>query len=166
MEAAYDHMQKLALYSLNKNSDFPYESILERFHNILDDRGLADYEFSKWENLYDVGGLKEKILSLPEYYVNGYGEKKIIPRNHFMIEIFRTPTSEPPTLFNLFKIGFYAGLVRSNIKVSDYPDGVVKLFRDLKLHTLSNYIAKDSPVRLPENIIELISNVFKTNLEI
>ena len=139
MEAAYIKIQKLAAYHLTKNPDFDFQTFFENIKQLNDKDNTVCFE---WQKGYNIGGLKDKILSLAEYSINGYGEKTLHRRHHFMISIFRTAESEPPTVFNLLKIGFYTGLVKTGIKVSDYPEGVVKLFRDFKLDQISNYISK------------------------
>jgi len=138
MEAAFIKIQKLAAYHLTKNPDFDFQTFWENIKVLNDDETVC----FEWQQGYNIGGLKEKIMPLAEYSINGYGEKTIHRRNHFMISIFRTPEEEPGTVCNLLKIGFYTGLVKTGIKVSEYPEGVVKLFRDFKLDQISNYISK------------------------
>jgi hypothetical protein len=106
---------------------------------------LADVELEKWANGYAVGTLVHSVLSLPEYVTNGYGHQEVKMKNHCLIEIFRTPETERPTVYNILKIAFYAGLVRSNLKVRDFPDGIVKLFLDFKVYTPFNFMEKSDP---------------------
>ena len=146
METAYCSIQKLAAYHISKNPDFDFQTVLEKLRDQIDDETVC----FEWHDGYTIGGLKDKIMPLVEYTINGYGEKTIHRRNHFMISIFRTAESEPATVFNLLKIGFYTGLVKTGIKVSDYPEGVVKLFRDFKLDQISNYISKTDLTMLKE----------------
>jgi hypothetical protein len=138
MEAAYGSIQKLAAYHISKNPDFDFQAFLEKLRNQIDN----DTVCFEWSDGHNIGGLKDKIMPLVEYNINGYGEKTVHRRNHFMISIFRIAESEPATVFNLLKIGVYTGLVKTGMKVSDYPEGVVKLFRDFKLDQISNYISK------------------------
>ena len=43
----------------------------------------------------------------PEYYIDGYGNKKIIEENHFYIQTIRIPLLEEPTLRKIIQIGKY-----------------------------------------------------------
>jgi len=133
MESLYDRVQKSAI-----SSDNELEA-LERLREKLGEH--ADFPVGQWVTLYDVGGIVDRVMALPEYTIDGYGVRKCT-RNHFLMEMFRTPRVNPPTLYNVLKIAFYGGLVRANLKASDYPDGIVKLFKDFKLHALVNYIEK------------------------
>ena len=157
MEAAYNHIQKLAAYHFTKNPDFDFQTVLDRMKEI---KGIKEGHF-EWQNGHAIGGLKEKIMPLPEYSINGYGEKIIHRRNHFMMAIFRTVESES-TVSNLLQIGFHTGLVKTGMKVSDYPEGVVKLFRDFKLDHISNYISKLdlTALDIPDDILNSISRAF------
>ena len=151
MEAAYGSIQKLAAYHISKNPDFDFQAFLEKLRNQIDN----DTVCFEWSDGHNIGGLKDKIMPLVEYNINGYGEKSVHRRNHFMISIFRIAESEPATVFNLLKIGVYTGLVKTGMKVSDYPEGVVKLFRDFKLDQISNYISKTDLNALNDVLSEL-----------
>ena len=157
MEAAYNHIQKLAAYHFSKNPEFDFPTVLDRIKSI---KGIKQEGCFIWQNGHNIGGLKEKIMPLVEYTINGYGEKIIHRRNHFMMSIFRTAEDEP-TVCNLLQIGFYTGLVKTGIKVSDFPEGVVKLFRDFKLDHISNYISKSIALDIPDDILNSISSAFK-----
>ena len=45
---------------------------------------------SKWKNIPQ--DIVESIMTLPEYYKNGYGDEHIIETNHFLIQQVRIPT--------------------------------------------------------------------------
>ena len=142
LQEVYNQLQSLAQFRLNKDSSFNYTAALERLYNILDDHGLADVELPAWATGYNIGNIVHTVRSLPEYVIDGYGHQEKKDKNHFLIEIFRTAETERPTVFNILKIGFYAGLVRSNLKPRDFPEGIVKLFQDFTLYQLNNYIDK------------------------
>lgn len=72
----------------------------------------------------------KKVLVLPEKLTSGWGVDELLDKNHFMIQIFRIPLQEQPTLFNLLKIGIYTGLLLNTLKAQDFPEGIVKAFED------------------------------------
>ena len=56
----------------------------------------------------------QKIMLLPEFYIDGYGDKNIIEKNHFIIQTIRIPLQEKPSLRKIIQIalniGQYTGL--------------------------------------------------------
>jgi hypothetical protein len=159
----YTYVQGMALSQANREAaGFSYTRVLENLRTVFHHHDLANIEVSKWARGYQVGNLVQTVLTLPEWTINGYGHQEIIPRNHFLIEVFRTPETEKPTLFHIIKLGFYAGLTRSNLKVRDFPDGVVKLFHDFKIHELSKFVDKADMegLTLPDTLLLDINKAF------
>jgi len=56
----------------------------------------------------------QKIMLLPEFYIDGYGDQNIIEKNHFIIQTIRIPLKEQPSLRKIIQIalniGQYTGL--------------------------------------------------------
>ena len=84
----------------------------------------------------------KKVLPLPEKIISGFGIEELIDKNHWIIQIFKIPLNDPPTLGNLLKIAIYNGLLQVNIKSNDLPEGIVKAYKDLKMHNMINYISR------------------------
>jgi hypothetical protein len=57
----------------------------------------------------------DELMSLPEFYINGHGDKKIIEVNHFVIQTVRIPRNDPPSLRKMIQValnvGQYIGIV-------------------------------------------------------
>jgi hypothetical protein len=69
-----------------------------------------------------------------------------------MIQIFRIPYRDPPTLINLLKIAIYTGLLMLTLRVNDFPDGIVKAYKDLRMHNLINFISREDYIHLMEQM--------------
>lgn len=112
---------------------------------------------SHWNGEILPGGVihqtfTDKVLSLPEKYIDGYRETDIIPSNHYMIEIFRTPLENEPTLKNIMNIAYNVGLALSHIRQRDFPEGLVKTFKSLKAYNLVSFIAPSCATKLNEEL--------------
>ena len=57
---------------------------------------LDIYQAKKWKSISKR--ITEKIMLLPEYYIDGYDNKKIIENNHFIIQQVRIPNKEKATI--------------------------------------------------------------------
>jgi hypothetical protein len=59
------------------------------------------------------------IMSLPEFYIDGYGNQNIIEENHFLIQTVRIPQNEKPSLRKIcqvaLNIGQYQGITKKKI---------------------------------------------------
>lgn len=81
----------------------------------------------------------KSIMSLPEFMINGYGEKHIIEENHFLIQQVRIPSTEECTLRKIIQlalnIGQYEGYTQG--RSSRYSD-----YASLKLTKVSRYVNK------------------------
>ena len=53
--------------------------------------------------------LAEKVLSLPEYHILGNGRQEILEHNHFIIQTFRIPLNEKPSLKKIGQIALNIG---------------------------------------------------------
>lgn len=50
-----------------------------------------------------------KVMSLPEYTIDGHEKKTIVAKNHFLIQTVRIPLSEPPTLRKIMQVALNVG---------------------------------------------------------
>ena len=145
MTDLFEDIQTLATKFLRKNKDLDYIKLLDELRDIMGDS--ANISLNHWckgfqteEDMYCT--FTRKVLPLPEKVISGFGDMEYIDKHHFIIEVFRTPLKEEATLFNLLKISFYCGLLLSNLKVNDLPEGIVKAYRDLKMHNLINFVSR------------------------
>lgn len=69
----------------------------------------------------------KKYMKLPEYYIDGYGNKSTYEFNHVIIESIRIPTSKEPTLGNIMYLGKLIGLFQAISHNSAIYDGRTKL---------------------------------------
>ena len=87
----------------NKNADGkkfwqPIKKILEENDNI---------KSLKWKNINKKD--QERIMLLPEYYIDGYGNQHIIELNHFIIQTVRIPLQEKVSLKKIIQIALNIG---------------------------------------------------------
>jgi hypothetical protein len=95
----------------------------------------------------------DNVLDVPEYYIDGRGEKKIIEVNHFLIQTVRIPLTEEPSVRKIIQvalnIGQYTG---SGGKKQDWM-------------SLDNYISKaeikNIDKQLPGDILDELKNILK-----
>lgn len=162
VQELFDHVQQLASHVIKKSPDIDYQTIIENITLITADENIR---FSCWAERVMPNGLlyeniTRKVLPLVEKTVNGYGEERCLHRNHFMIEIFRTPTQQSsPDLCALLKIAVYLGFIRHNLRDSEFPEGVVRLFRDFKAWALINFIEEGRAVKVSEELVEEINDI-------
>lgn len=68
-------------------------------------------------------------MSMPEFFINGYGNTEIIEKNHFLIQTVRIPENEEPSLKKVcqiaLNIGQYQGYTRKTIKNNSITDYVL-----------------------------------------
>lgn len=151
----FELIQTLTQKFQRKDKDLDHELLVNSLAVVLDEEG--EYQFPDWHNDLKPGQIMyctftKKVLPLPEKIVSGYGVEEIIDKNHFMIQIFRIPYREEPTLLNLLKIAVYTGLLMTTLRSNDFPDGIVKAYKDLKMHNLINFISREHYTALMERM--------------
>lgn len=151
----FDVVQSLTQKFQRKYKDLNYDELVNGLHNALDE--YADLEFPEWHKDLQHGEIMyhtftKKVLPLPEKIISGYGTEELLDKNHFMIQIFRIPYQEQPTLFNLLRVAVYTGLLVLTLRANDFPDGIVKAYKDLKMHNLINFISRDNYTKLMEKM--------------
>jgi hypothetical protein len=67
----------------------------------------SDWQASKWKKLPKKDG--HAAMSLPESMTNGYGEVKMIEINHFVIQCYRIPSTEEPSLRKIMQLALNIG---------------------------------------------------------
>jgi len=114
-----------------------------------------DFVASHWKPISKV--LVHKIMSVPEYQRNGYGNEQIIEPHHFLIQQVRIPTTEKPSIRKIIQLGLNIGQWYGK------PDK--SLMKELKYETLnlnklSRYVSKKDIEKISKNIPdESIQNI-------
>ena len=161
----FESIQNLSQKFQKKTKDLDYLLFIEHINSLLGE--YINHKFPNWhEDLMEDGIMyhtfTKKVLQLPEKIISGFGNEEIIDKNHFMIQVFKIPLREDATLGNLVKIAVYTGFLSVNLKGNDFPDGIVKAYRDLKMHNLINYISRDDYTKLigvlPEDIVKQVTD--------
>jgi hypothetical protein len=161
----FDLTQTLTQKFQRKNKDLDYLLFIDHIDDLLGDH--SSLTFSNWHEDLAENGLMyhtftKKLLPLPEKIISGFGKEELLDKNHCMIQIFKIPFLEEPTLMNLLKIGVYTGILSVNLKSSDFPEGIVKAYRDLKMHNLINFISRDEYTKMmekmPDDIVKHITD--------
>jgi hypothetical protein len=144
----YDLVQTLVQKFQKKYKNLDHEKLITAMDALLTRENVSELELPAWhkdlgygEDMYCT--FTKKVLLLPEKIISGHGTIELITKNHFMIQIFRIPFRESPTLGNLLKVALYSGLLIGNLRVNDFPDGIVKAYKDLKMHNLINFVNRE-----------------------
>ena len=161
----FDLIQTLTQKFQRKNKDLDYLMFINHIQEVLGEHGTLT--FSSWHEDLAENGLMyhtftKKVLPLPEKIISGFGKEELLDKNHCMIQIFKIPLNEDPNLFNLLKIAVYSGILLVTLKASDFPEGIVKAYRDLKMHNLINFISRDNYTslmeKMPDDIVKQITD--------
>ena len=84
-------------------------------------------------------------MSIPEYTINGYGEKHIIEKNHFVIQTVRLPTNEEPSLRKIMQVA---------LNIAQYQASREPKIK-LKYNKIEDFILKnDSQTKLSDILSE------------
>jgi hypothetical protein len=111
----------------------------------LGDRVLGRPDPGPWSPDFAQGGamylcFTGKLLTLPESIINGFGQRQLLDKNHFMMQVFRIPLKEECSLGNLLRIACYTGILGACMKADDFPEGIVRTFKALNMHSLDCYV--------------------------
>jgi hypothetical protein len=129
-----------------------------------------DIVFSKWNPELKRNGemyhtFTKKILVMPEKIISGFGIEELVTLHHYIIQVFRIPFNEAPTLHNLLRVALYHGLL-VNLKVNDLTEGIVKSYKDLHMSDLINYIDRTEYKKLmehmPDDIVSVMTEALVT----
>lgn len=86
-----------------KNSNADGQKFWKPIKEILSNINI---KVEKWKNVNDEN---KKIMLMPEFIIDGYGNKKIIEINHFIIQTIRIPLTEEPSLRKIIQIALNIG---------------------------------------------------------
>lgn len=149
-ENLYTQVQTMASKLAKKHRTFlKYDDMIGALSEELKEKDFGLIPLGTWSPDFAFGGamyttFTSKVLLLPETIINGFGQKEVIDKNHFMMEIFRIPLHKPCTLENLLHIACYTGILGACMKSEDFPEGIVRTFKALNLHAMACYIDTDA----------------------
>ena len=145
-----------------KNIDFdglefwqPIKTLLLEYDNYKSEKG--------WKRPISTS-ITEKILNLPEYVINGKGEKITLEKEHFLIQQVRIPITEELSIRKVLQVAYNIGQYRG-MKSSELDDlllGDIQIKADLKIIDfmyksdiirLSKYISSEQLIKLNERLI-------------
>lgn len=168
----YNSVLELITKLTRRNKKVNYDAIIDTIRESLGE--YLDLQSEKtWSNEFEAPDgilyhtFTKKILVLPEKIISGHGTVELLDTNHCLMQIFRIPLHEKLTVFNLLRIAVYNGMLKNTIKVDDFPQGIVKAYRSLKIPELFNYIdsgeAEKLFAQIPEDTVkQLLSAVADT----
>ena len=117
IETLFNQIRKIAKQKRIKNASFDGKKFWQPIKTILSE---SSWKATKWRKQSKTR--YEKIMSMPEFFINGYGNTEIIEKNHFLIQTVRIPKNEYPSLKKVcqiaLNIGQYQGYTRKTIKNS------------------------------------------------
>lgn len=124
-------------------TEVDYDCLVNGIIDGLDEH--KDIVVGKWLTEYQNNGamyntFTRKILSEPEKLIDGFGNEIVIAKNHFMCEIFRIPLYRECTLGSVLSLACYTALVSFSLKKDDFPDGMVRAFKNMNMTALASYI--------------------------
>ena len=111
---------------------------------------LDKYYAPKWKKISKA--ITEKIMLLPEFTINGYGNKVIIENNHFIIQQVRIPIKEKATIKKIVQIalniGQYQGTNNNNF------------YNGVRFNDVNQFLHKNDIIALSKYItIDIISSI-------
>ena len=103
LEQLFNIVRDKAKYNKKNVKKFNGQAFWQPIKNIL--------EKSKWYGTWKKvpKALYSETIKLPEYYINGLGQTKIIESNHFIIQTVRIPQKELPSLRKVIQIALNVG---------------------------------------------------------
>lgn len=171
-DIVYKYSQKLKKMNNYANGQKMWQAIkplLEQFDSS---------KYPKWNTIILPNGeyynlIGDKVLSLTEYSINGKGKKKLVEHNHFIIQLFRIPQKEKPTLKKIIQLAFNAGQLSVFLKsktfepIDEYDiinkNNIVETYTKYEIYKLNNFIEKkcQNIVHIPDDVIKKIKFILK-----
>lgn len=155
---------------MNENlENITIEQLFNKIKKVLKEKNISNPNFngkdfwqplkailaqSKWEakswKKKDNKEYINKVMSLPEYYIDGYNNKETLKENHFLIQTVRIPMSkkeshkdeeEPPNLKKIMQvalnIGQYLGVSgKTTMKYNKITDYITEKESKIKVSEL------------------------------
>lgn len=132
VESLFNQISKISKKNRQNNISFDGKQFWQPIKDIL---STSDWKAVKWKmqskKRYGV------IMEMPEFIINGYGETKIIEKNHFLIQTARIPHNEEPSIKKIcqvaLNIGQYEGYTKETIENNDIKFFLLKSDSTTKL---------------------------------
>ena len=144
IETLFDQIMKILKQKRKKNVHFNGKKFWQPIKTILSE---SNWKATKWRE--QSKSKYEKIMNMPEFFINGYGNTEIIEKNHFLIQTVRIPKNEEPSLKKVcqiaLNIGQYQGYAKKTIKNNS--------IKNYLLNSECNILLKD--ILSNKNILEL-----------
>ena len=105
LKLMFDLIQKKSFEKNKKYSNFNGRAFWQPIKKILKDSD--NVKANKWKKINSKD--RKKVMALPEYYINGHGDKNMIAINHFIIQTIRIPLIEKPTLRKIIQVALNIG---------------------------------------------------------
>jgi hypothetical protein len=165
-QAIFQASQK-ARRSLQDNVDLIEKiwPLIEKELNKLDDSLLESLDLEWNESILEGGTYQEifrsKVLDLPVVQITGRGDRIIIGNYHYMNKVIQIPMKKSASLMSVAEIAHYLGLLYGKFTRKEFPEGLVKNFKDLKMNSCNNYISQSSvtEINLPHGFISDVRTV-------
>ena len=134
-------------YQLRKKNllNFDGQEFWQHIKKILEP--LDKYKASKWKTISKTK--THKIMLLSEYTIDGYENKIINEKNHFIIQQVRIPLKEIPNIKKIIQIALNIGQYKAFNNKSQF-DNISEFILKEDIIELSKY--------LTDNIIQKIDN--------
>ena len=117
IETLFERIRIVSKQKRRENPSFDGLKFWQPIKKILSE---SSWKATKWKKQSKTK--YEKIMSIPEYYIDGHGNTKIIEKNHFLIQTVRIPKNEEPSLRKVcqiaLNIGQYQGYANNTIENS------------------------------------------------
>ena len=132
IENLYEKIRKIAKKKRKNNSAFDGKGFWQPIKLIL---STSNWKATKWKTQSKIK--YNKIMKIPEFFINGHGHTEIIEENHFLIQTVRIPHNEEPSLKKVcqisLNIGQYQGYTRKTIKNNSIKNYLLKSDCDVLL---------------------------------
>jgi hypothetical protein len=106
---------------------------------------LDEYSAENWKTIPEK--LRNPIMLLPEYIINGYGEQSLIENNHFIIQQVRIPLKEAPTIRKIVQVALNIGQHRGSGGEIIF-NSIDNFIRKKDIEKLSKYISDELVARI------------------
>ena len=104
IETLFEQIRKIAKQKRQNNTLFDGKKFWQPIKTILSE---STWKATKWKK--QSKAKYEEIMSLPEFFINGYGNNITIEKNHFLIQTVRIPRNEEPSLKKIGQIALNIG---------------------------------------------------------
>ena len=125
IETLFEQIRKIAKQKRIENSSFDGKNFWQPIKIILSE---SNWKANKWKKQSNTK--YDKIMSMPEFFINGHGNTEIIEENHFLIQTVRIPKNEEPSLKKVcqiaLNIGQYQGYTKKTIENSSIKNYLLK----------------------------------------